>query len=102
MAVFMSPRTNYVLGRYGVHTTLSLMSVVSMLVVVGSLAWKPLSPTSLTLFGLTGGALVSKRGRAVVGRTAKETFYGTLGNITGVASVDDDDYIGGGHSRDGD
>ena len=102
MAVFMSPRTKYVLGRYGVHTTLSLMSVMSMLVIIGSLAWKPLSPTSLTLFGLTGGALVSKRGRAVIGRTTKETFYGTLGSWTGVCSVDHDGYIGGGSPMEGD
>ena len=102
MTVFMSPRTKYVLGRFGVHATLSLMSVLWMLVVVGSLAWKPLAPSSLTLFGLTGCALVTKKGRAVVGRTAKETFYGTLGSVTGTCSNDGDGYIGGGHSRDGD
>ena len=96
MAVFMSPRTNYVLGRFEAHSTLSLLSVLSMLLIVGSLVWKPLAPTSLTLFGLTGGALVTKRGRAVVGRTAKETFYGTLGNVTGVCSTEGDGYIGGG------
>ena len=102
MAVFMSPRTKYVLGRYGVHTTLSLMSVLWMLVIIGSLVWKPLAPSSLTLFGLTGGALVTKRGRAVVGRTARETFYGTLGSVTGVCSTDPDGYIGGGSPREGD
>ena len=102
MTVFMSPRTSYVLGRFGVHATLSLMSVLWMLVVVGSLAWKPLAPSSLTLFGLTGCALVTKKGRRSVGRTAKETFYGTLGHFTGVCSVDHDGYIGGGRPREGD
>ena len=67
-----------------------------MLVVVGSLAWKPLAPSSLTLFGLTGCALVTKKGRRSVGRTAKETFYGTLGNVTGVCTTEGDGYIGGG------
>ena len=102
MAVFMSPRTNYVLSRFSVHSTLSLFASLCVLMVSGSLALKPLSPSSLTLFSLTGGALVSKRGRGYVGRTVKETFYGTLGNWTGVCSVDGDGYIGGGAPIEGD
>ena len=102
MAVFMSPRTKYVLGRFGVHSGLSNLTLVWMLVIIGSLVWKPLAPTSLTLFGLTGCALVSKRGRESVNRTTKETFYGTLGSWTGVCSVDSDGYIGGGVPREGD
>ena len=102
MAVFMSPRTKYVLGRFRAHRTLSSFASLCILVVCGSLALKPLSPSSLTLFSLTGGALVSKRGRGSVGRTVKETFYGTLGGWTGVCSEDSDGYIGGGAPREGD
>ena len=96
MTVFMSPRTSYRLGRYSAHSVCSLVASLCVLLIGGSLVLKPLSPSSLSLFALTGCALASKKGRGAVNRTVKETFYGTLGSFTGTCSTDGDGYIGGG------
>ena len=103
MAVFMSPRTSYVLGRFGAHGIMSwFLSFGILCGVLGVLA-KPFSPTSLTLFGLTGYGLSTQRGRRNIKRTAKEAFYGNLTSFTGTCSSDMEDEIGGGgsHSDDG-
>ena len=96
MTVFMSPRTSYRLGRYTSHSVFSLVTSLCVLMIGGSLVLKPLSPSSLSLFGLTGCALMSKKGRGAVKRTVKESFYGTLGSFTGTCSTDGNGYIGGG------
>ena len=96
MAVFMSPRTNYVLGRFGAHSVMSWFLAFGILCGGSIMLAKPFAPTSLTLWGLTGYGLSVKQGRKAMRRTVRESFYGTLGSFTGVASVGDNDEIGGG------
>ena len=96
MTIFMSPRTGYVLGRFTAHHIMSWLLAFGVLCGGSIMLSKPFAPTSLTLWGLTGFALSKPQGRKAVRRTAKESFYGTLGGIVGVASMDDNDEIGGG------
>ena len=96
MTVFMSPRTAYVLGRYGSHTLMSWFLAFGILTGGSMMVLRPFSPSSLTLWGLTGLALSKSQGRKAVSRTVKESFYGTLGSFTGTCSTDGDGYIGGG------
>ena len=98
MTVFMSPRTAYVLGRHDAHTTMSFILAFGILLSGVSMLARPFAPTSLTLWGLTGLALSKPQGRRAIKRTAKESFYGTVGGIFGIASSDYNDEIGGGGS----
>lgn len=102
MTVFMSPRTAYVLGRFGAHHVMSWFLALGILCGGSIMLAKPFAPTSLTLWGLTGLALSKPQGRKAVRRTVRESFYGTLGSFTGVASVGENDEIGGGSAVDGD
>ena len=99
MTVFMSPRTGYVLGRFTAHATMSWFLSFGILCGGSIMLAKPFAPTSLTLWGLTGLALSKPQGRRAIRRTAKESFYGTLGGVFGIASMDDNDEIGGGGSH---
>ena len=96
MTVFMSPRTSYVLGRYRAHFALSVAPTVCFLLMFFQLIQVPVHPSSLTFFGVSGMALVSKRGRRVMGRSAQESFYGVLHGFTGVCSQNGNDEVGGG------
>ena len=103
MAVFMSPRTNYVLGRFGPHSFMSwIVSVFLVLglgVVVNSYVneeGKESIPQGVVMTLLAGGALVSKKGRKTVSRLSGETFYGTLHSFTGVCSSNYNDEVGRG------
>ena len=105
MAVFMSPRTSYVLGRYGPHSLMSwIMSVFLLLglgVVVNSYMnenAKNTRPQAVVVSLLAGGALLSKKGRKTVSRLSGETFYGTLHSFTGVCSSNYNDEVGRGGS----
>ena len=103
MAVFMSPRTSYVLGRYGPH---SLMSwIVSVFLLLGSgvvinsyMNEKDTLPQGVVMSLLAGGALLSKKGRKTVSRLSGETFYGTLHSFTGICSSNYNDEVGRGGS----
>ena len=99
MTVFMSPRTSYVLGRYGSHFIMSWFLTFGVLTGGAVMVLRPFSPTSLTLWGLTGLALSKTQGRRAVSRTVKESFYGTLGSFTGTCSSNHNDEIGGGGSH---
>ena len=105
MAVFMSPRTSYVLGRYGPH---SLMSwIVSMFLLLGAGVvtgsymvedMKNTRPQGVLVSVLAGGTLLSKKGRKTVSRLSGETFYGTLHSFTGICSSNYNDEVGRGGS----
>ena len=99
MTVFMSPRTSYVLGRYSSHALMSWFLAFGILTGGSMMVLRPFSPSSLTLWGLTGLALSKPQGRKAVSRTVKESFYGTLGSFTGTCSSNHNDEIGtgGGH-----
>ena len=47
---------------------------------------------------LSGGTLLSKKGRKTVSRLSGETFYGTLHSFTGVCSSNYNDEVGRGGS----
>ena len=104
MAVFMSPRTNYELGRYAPHSWMSWFVTWCMLiglvfVGIGYTAEgeaKKYLPGSIALSVLAGGTLVSKKGRKTLTRVAGETFYGTLHSFTGVCSSNYNDEVGSG------
>ena len=103
MAVFMSPRTSYVLGRYGPHSLMSwIVSVFLLLgagVVINSyMNEKDTLPQGVVMSLLAGGALLSKKGRKTVSRLSGETFYGTLHSFTGVCSSNYNDEVGRGGS----
>ena len=112
MAVFMSPRTSYVLGRFGTHSRMAWL--VSWILLGGLLftflGWasvdedsKKWRPGSVTLSVLAGGSLLSKKGRKTLSRVCGETFYGTLHSFTGVCSSNYDDEVGpGGPVRESD
>ena len=107
MAVFMSPRTNYVLGRFGTH---SWMAWVVTWCLAGGLLFsavgyfgtgeeaKKYREGAVSLSLLAGGSLLSKKGRKTVSRVAGETFYGTLHSFTGVCSQNGYDEVGPGGS----
>ena len=105
MAVFMSPRTSYVLGRFGPHSFMSwIVSVFLLLglgVVVNSYVnenGKGSLPQGVVVSLLAGGTLLSKNGRKTVSRLSGETFYGTLHSFTGVCSSNYNDEVGRGGS----
>ena len=105
MAVFMSPRTHYVLGRYGPHSLMSwIVSMFLLLglgVVTGSYMvedMKNTRPQGVVMSLLAGGALLSKKGRKTVSRLSGETFYGTLHSFTGICSSNYNDEVGRGGS----
>ena len=103
MTVFMSPRTHYVLGRFGPHSFMSwIVSVFLLLgagVVVSSYVNKDETlPQGVVLTLLAGGTLVSKNGRKTLNRISGETFYGTLHSFTGVCSSNYNDEVGRGGS----
>ena len=105
MTVFMSPRTNYVLGRYGTHSWMAWF--VTWCLVGGLLGlgagffaegedYKKYRGGAIALSVLTGGSLLSKKGRKTVSRVSGETFYGTLHSFTGVCSSNYNDEVGPG------
>ena len=106
MAVFMSPRTNYVLGRFRPHSFMSWIVVAFLLmgagVVTGSYMveddemLKNARPKAVLVSVLAGGTLFSKKGRKTLTRVMGETFYGTLHTFTGVCSQNGDDEVGSG------
>lgn len=105
MAVFMSPRTHYVLGRYGPHSLMSWIVSVFLLsglgVITGSymvMDMKDYRSQGVVMSLLVGGSLLSKKGRKTVSRLSGETFYGTLHSFTGVCSSNYNDEVGRGGS----
>lgn len=100
MTVFMSPRTNYDLGRYQTQSSMAWMVVLFLLLGGGTIAWrlseKEMDHTgSYALCGIAALSVASKNGRRTVGRVMKETFYGTLHSFTGVFGfLDEDGYVG--------
>ena len=103
MAVFMSPRTNYVLGRFRAHSVMSYWFTLWVVVTALFVVTEPLKPQSLLFFGVGGYTLATKKGRGVAGRCTRECFYGVLNGFTGVCSVNERDEVGGGGSAvDGD
>ena len=108
MAVFMSPRPSYVLGRFGPHSFMSWIVVVFLVlglgVVTGSYVsesdenLKNARPQGIVLSVLAGGTLFSKKGRKTLSRISVETFYGTLHSFTGVWSSNYNDEVGRGGS----
>ena len=105
MAVFMSPRTSYVLGRYGPHSFMSWIVSVFLLLGVGVVTnsymnenAKNTRPQGVLVSVLAGGTLLSKKGRKTVSRLSGETFYGTLHSFTGICSSNYNDEVGRGGS----
>lgn len=104
MTVFMSPRTNYVLGRFGTHSFMSWIVIVFLLIGGSSVAYslmseeevKPSPVSAGVVLALGGGSLFSRNGRRCVRRIVGETFYGSLHFFTGVCSSNYDDVVGGG------
>ena len=103
MTVFMSPRTNYVLGRHSTHSVMAWIVIVFLLIGVGGVAVsyseetvKPSPIASTTLLVLGGAGLFSRNGRRCIRRIVGETFYGSLHSFTGVCSSNYDDIVGGG------
>ena len=105
MTVFMSPRTHYVLGRFGPHSFMSWIVSVFLLLGVGVVTgsyvvedMRDYRPQGVVLTLLAGGTLVSKNGRKTLNRISGETFYGTLHSFTGVCSSNYNDEVGRGGS----
>ena len=94
MAVFMSPRTSYVLGRFGTHSMLSYFTAAWIAIIFLFTAASPLHPQSLLFFGVGGSALSCKRGRKAAKRVSREVFYGCLNGVTGVAAINENDEVG--------
>ena len=105
MTVFMSPRTSYVLGRYGPHSFMSWIVSVFLLLGVGIVTgsymvedMKNSRPQGVGVSVLAGGTLLSKKGRKTLSRISGETFYGTLHSFTGICSSNYNDEVGRGGS----
>lgn len=109
MAVFQSPRSHYVLGRYSPHSFMSWVVIV-FLVVGGGLAVLSFTdevvnkelkarPAAGVVLAIGAGGLLCQRGRRVISRVTRETFYGSLHSFTGVCSCDSDGVIGSGFGR---
>ncbi len=99
MTVFMSPRTNYDLGRYHTHQFMSWIVMLCLLIGTGTIAYRiheeETNYADYTLGSLVVLSLFSRNGRRTVGRTVSETFYGTLGTFTGVfGNTNEDGYMG--------
>ena len=108
MAVFQSPRSHYVLGRYSPHSFMSWV-VILFLVVGGGLAVLSFTeeseealkarPATGLVLAIGAGGLLCQRGRRVISRVTRETFYGSLHSFTGVCSCDSEGVIGSGYGR---
>ena len=106
MTVFMTPRTNYVLGRYGEHSVMAWIVILFLLIGGGFAAYsltesggkdKGVSreATSVVL-GMGALGLFSRNGRRCTRRLVGETFFGSLHTFTGVCSCNSDDIVGPG------